>query len=65
MTAGVGRGQSRKRGQGKGKLAERQGIGMEQAFGALRGCARSHSRRLSDVVRAFIADSERLAGPGL
>ncbi|MFI6339866.1 GAF domain-containing protein [Streptomyces sp. NPDC050535] len=48
--------------QAKGKLAERQGIDMEQAFTALRGYARAHSRRLSDVARAFIDDSESLPG---
>jgi AmiR/NasT family two-component response regulator len=48
--------------QAKGKLAERQGIDMEQAFTALRGYARAHNRRLSDVARAFIDDSEPLPG---
>ncbi|WP_433572091.1 ANTAR domain-containing protein [Streptomyces sp. CA-251247] len=48
--------------QAKGKLAERQGIDMEQAFTALRSYARSHNRRLSDVARAFISDSEPLTG---
>jgi GAF domain-containing protein len=50
--------------QAKGKLAERQGVDMEQAFTALRGYARSHNRRLSDVARAFIDDSEPLPGLG-
>ncbi|MDQ0942392.1 GAF and ANTAR domain-containing protein [Streptomyces sp. V1I1] len=50
--------------QAKGKLAERQGIDMEQAFTALRGYARAHNRRLSDLARAFIDDSEPLAGLG-
>ncbi|MFD9652152.1 ANTAR domain-containing protein [Streptomyces mirabilis] len=50
--------------QAKGKLSERQGIDMEQAFTALRGYARSHNRRLSDVARAFIDDSEPLPGLG-
>ncbi|MFD9324786.1 ANTAR domain-containing protein [Streptomyces sp. NPDC060065] len=48
--------------QAKGKLAERQNIDMEQAFTALRGYARAHNRRLSDVARAFIDDSEPLPG---
>ena len=48
--------------QAKGKLAERRSIDMEQAFTALRGYARSHNRRLSDVARAFIDDSEPLPG---
>ncbi|MFD7407037.1 GAF and ANTAR domain-containing protein [Streptomyces sp. NPDC059866] len=50
--------------QAKGKLAERQGIDMEQAFTALRGYARSHNRRLADVARALIDGSEPLAGLG-
>ncbi|MFD9483298.1 ANTAR domain-containing protein [Streptomyces sp. NPDC059991] len=48
--------------QAKGKLAERQGIDMEQAFTALRVYARSHNRRLSDVARAFVDETEPLAG---
>ncbi len=48
--------------QAKGKLAERQNIDMERAFTALRGYARSHNRRLSDVARAFIDESEPLPG---
>ncbi|WAU82831.1 GAF and ANTAR domain-containing protein [Streptomyces sp. Qhu-G9] len=48
--------------QAKGKLAERHNIDMEQAFTALRGYARSHNRRLSDVARAFIDDSASLPG---
>ncbi|PKV83459.1 GAF and ANTAR domain-containing protein [Streptomyces sp. TLI_146] len=50
--------------QAKGKLAERQGIDMEQAFTALRGYARAHNRRLSDLARAFIDDAEPLTGLG-
>ncbi|MER5755340.1 GAF and ANTAR domain-containing protein [Streptomyces sp. NPDC002088] len=48
--------------QAKGKLAERRGIDMEQAFTTLRGYARAHNRRLSDLARAFIDDSEALPG---
>ncbi|MFI1281627.1 ANTAR domain-containing protein [Streptomyces sp. NPDC020858] len=50
--------------QAKGKLAERQGIDMEQAFTALRGYARAHNLRLSDLARAFIDGTEPLAGLG-
>ncbi|CAM5617290.1 transcriptional regulator [Streptomyces spiroverticillatus] len=46
--------------QAKGKLAERQGIDMEQAFTALRRYARAHNRRLADVARDFINDTEAL-----
>ncbi|MET8291194.1 GAF and ANTAR domain-containing protein [Streptomyces sp. NPDC005132] len=48
--------------QARGKLAERRGIDMEQAFTTLRGYARAHNRRLSDLARAFIDDSEPLPG---
>ncbi|KQX65462.1 GAF and ANTAR domain-containing protein [Streptomyces sp. Root1310] len=48
--------------QAKGKLAERQGIDMEEAFTALRGYARAHNRRLSDLARVFIDGSEPLPG---
>ncbi|MEU2746726.1 GAF and ANTAR domain-containing protein [Streptomyces collinus] len=48
--------------QAKGKLAERQNTDMERAFTALRGYARAHNRRLSDVACAFIDDSEPLPG---
>ncbi|MEU7046208.1 GAF and ANTAR domain-containing protein [Streptomyces varsoviensis] len=41
--------------QAKGKLAERYGTDMERAFLSLRGYARSHNRRLSDVAREVIA----------
>ncbi|MEJ8644478.1 GAF and ANTAR domain-containing protein [Streptomyces sp. MS1.HAVA.3] len=50
--------------QAKGKLAERQGIDMEQAFTALRGYARAHNLRLSDLARAFIDGTEPLTGLG-
>ncbi|MDC2954780.1 GAF and ANTAR domain-containing protein [Streptomyces gilvifuscus] len=50
--------------QAKGKLAERQGIDMEQAFSALRAYARSHNRLLADVARAFIDGTEPLAWDG-
>ncbi|MGW2560925.1 GAF and ANTAR domain-containing protein [Streptomyces sp. NPDC001514] len=48
--------------QAKGKLAERQGIDMEQAFTALRSYARAHNRRLSDLACAFIDGTEPLTG---
>ena len=40
--------------QAKGKLAERLGIDMDQAFSMLRAHARSSSQRLTDVARAFV-----------
>ncbi|HEY2576086.1 MAG TPA: GAF and ANTAR domain-containing protein [Streptosporangiaceae bacterium] len=46
--------------QAKGKLAERLGIDMEQAFGVLRTYARAHNRRLSDLAQGFADGSEPL-----
>ncbi|MEV6171366.1 ANTAR domain-containing protein [Streptomyces sp. NPDC051954] len=48
--------------QAKGKLAERHHTDMERAFTTLRAYARSHNRRLPDVARAFIDETERLPG---
>src|SRR4029077_1675711 len=47
--------------QAKGKLAERLGIDMTQAFSVLRDHARTRNLRLSDVALAFIDGSETLA----
>jgi len=47
--------------QAKGKLAERLGLDMDQAFSVLRGHARTRNLRLSDVALAFIDGSETLA----
>jgi transcriptional regulator with GAF, ATPase, and Fis domain len=47
--------------QAKGKLAERVGVDMDQAFALLRDRARTTNRRLSDVARAFIDGTEPLA----
>src|SRR6266699_1835101 len=49
--------------QAKGKLAERLGVGMDQAFSVLRDRARGSNRRLSDLARAFIDGTESLTGP--
>ena len=48
--------------QAKGKLAERLGVDMDQAFTLLRDRARTSNRRLSDVARAFIDGTETLTG---
>ncbi|MFG3259091.1 GAF and ANTAR domain-containing protein [Streptomyces sp. NPDC048172] len=48
--------------QAKGKLAERHGLGMEEAFTLLRGYARSHNRRLTDLATALIDGKEPLPG---
>ena len=50
--------------QAKGKLAERLGLDMDQAFSILRGHARTRNLLLSDVALAFIDGSETLARTG-
>ena len=49
--------------QAKGKLAERLGLDMDQAFTLLRDHARSRNLRLSELAQAFIDGSEPLTGP--
>ena len=49
--------------QAKGKLAERLGVDMDQAFTLLRDRARISNRRLSDLARAFVDGTEALTGP--
>src|ERR1700729_3057086 len=49
--------------QAKGKLAERLGLDMGQAFNLLRDRARTSNRRLSDLAQAFIDGKETLTGP--
>ena len=49
--------------QAKGKLAERLGVDMDQAFTLLRDRARASNRRLSDLARAFIDGTEPLTTP--
>jgi transcriptional regulator with GAF, ATPase, and Fis domain len=49
--------------QAKGKLAERLGLEMDQAFNLLRDVARNRNLRLSDLAQAFIEGSERVTGP--
>src|SRR6476646_5845516 len=50
--------------QAKGKLAERLGIDMTQAFSLLRDHARTRNLRLSDVALACVDGSETLPRPG-
>jgi GAF domain-containing protein len=50
--------------QAKGKLAERLGLDMDQAFSVLRDYARSRNRRLSDLARAMVDGTETIPGPG-
>jgi hypothetical protein len=49
--------------QAKGKLAERLGVDMDQAFSLLRNYARNRNLRLSDLAQAFIDGSEAVAIP--
>jgi transcriptional regulator with GAF, ATPase, and Fis domain len=46
--------------QAKGKLAERLGLDMDQAFSLLRDFARARNLRLSGLAQAFIDGSETL-----
>ncbi len=48
--------------QAKGKLAERLGIDMAQAFGILRTTARNRNLRLADLAQAVIDGTEPLTG---
>jgi transcriptional regulator with GAF, ATPase, and Fis domain len=48
--------------QAKGKLAERLGVDMEQAFRMLRDHARNHNVRLADLAQDFINGSATLPG---
>jgi GAF domain-containing protein len=49
--------------QAKGKLAERLGLEMSEAFIVLRDHARSRNRRLSEVARAFVEGTETITDP--
>ena len=49
--------------QAKGKLAERLGLDMDQAFSLLRKYARARNLRLSDLAQAFVDGSEPLTSP--
>jgi hypothetical protein len=49
--------------QAKGKLAERLGLDMDQAFSLLRDHARARNLRMSDLAQAFIDGTEPLIGP--
>ncbi|HZR51914.1 MAG TPA: ANTAR domain-containing protein, partial [Streptosporangiaceae bacterium] len=48
--------------QAKGKLAERLGVDMDQAFSLLRDFARARNRRLSELAQAFVDGTETLTG---
>lgn len=41
--------------QAKGAIAERAGIGMDEAFQRLRSYARNHGRKLTEVAEALLA----------
>jgi transcriptional regulator with GAF, ATPase, and Fis domain len=49
--------------QAKGKLAERLGLDMSQAFSLLRDHARARNLRLSDLAQSFVDGSEPLTSP--
>lgn len=46
--------------QAKGAIAQSQGVGVDAAFGLLRGYARAHGRRLGDVARMVVTDPARI-----
>jgi transcriptional regulator with GAF, ATPase, and Fis domain len=46
--------------QAKGKLAERLGLDMDQAFNVLRDYARARNLRLSDLARAFVDGTQNI-----
>src|SRR5580700_7242818 len=48
--------------QAKGKLAERLGVDMDEAFTLLRDRARTSNRRLSDLAQAFVDGTETITG---
>jgi GAF domain-containing protein len=47
--------------QAKGMVAEREGLGMEEAFVRLRNHARNHNRRLADIAQEVIAGTQPAA----
>ena len=49
--------------QAKGKLAERLGIDVTQAFTLLRDQARNRNQRLSDLARAFVEGTQAISAP--
>ena len=49
--------------QAKGKLAERLGVDVNQAFTLLRDQARNRNQRLSDLARAFVDGTQAISGP--
>jgi GAF domain-containing protein len=49
--------------QAKGKLAERLGIDVNQAFTLLRDQARNRNQRLSDLARALVDGTQAITGP--
>jgi GAF domain-containing protein len=51
--------------QAKGKLAERLGLDMDEAFMVLRDHSRSSNRRLSEVALAFNNGTETITDPRL
>jgi GAF domain-containing protein len=51
--------------QAKGKLAERLGIDVDQAFTLLRDQARNRNQRLSDLARAFVDGTQVITAPSV
>ena len=49
--------------QAKGVLAERSSVGMDEAFGVLRGHARTHNLKLTDVALAVVRGDLDISAP--
>lgn len=43
--------------QAKGAVAQARGVSVDEAFASIRGYARGHGRRLTDVARAIVTDA--------
>jgi hypothetical protein len=50
--------------QAKGRLAERLGLNMDEAFAVLRAQARNHNQRITEVARHIINGDLRYLSPG-
>ena len=44
--------------QAKGAVAQARGVSVDEAFASIRGYARSHNRRLTDVARTIVANPD-------
>ncbi|MEU7570124.1 ANTAR domain-containing protein [Micromonospora sp. NPDC049240] len=47
--------------QAKGAVAQATGLGVDEAFAAIRGYARRHHRKLTEVAHGILSDPAMLA----